>query len=60
VLFTKPRQNPTQTFEQLTQLMNVLEENQTIAAYANIRNAIFVEYFDNRLYLIELFMDYVT
>jgi hypothetical protein len=40
--------------------MNVLGENQTIADYANIRNAIFLEYFDNRLYLIELFMDCVT
>lgn len=39
--------------------MNALGENQTIAAFANIRNSVFAEYFDNRLYLIELYLDCV-
>lgn len=37
--------------------MKSLSDNCTIAAYAEIRNAIFIEYFDNRLYLIDLTMD---
>ena len=39
--------------------MKALSDNSTIAAYAVIRNTIFSEYLDNRLYLIDLYMDAV-
>jgi|LakMenEpi03Aug12_release.lakeMendotaPanAssembly.Ray.scaffolds.fasta_scaffold2899640_1 hypothetical protein len=39
--------------------MKALSDNSTIAAYAVVRNTIFSEYLDNRLYLIDLYMDAV-
>jgi hypothetical protein len=59
-MYCLPRFKPTETLASLSLLMNALNENQTIAVYADVRNAIFAEYFDNRMYLVDLYMDYIA
>lgn len=54
VIYTSPRSH-----ESLALLMNALGDNKTVAAYEVIRVAIFAEYFDNRRYLMELYLDFV-